>query len=90
MGQIAHLRAEVDKLTESLVRISRREVGLPEVPREARLPLEPMPRDLAEYIRGFASTSVQKQMRDVAYREHAQGVPWATIIAKTVTEEDKP
>lgn len=90
IGQIVHLRAEVDKLTDNLVRISRREAGLSETPRDPRPALKPMPPDLADYIRGFASSSVQKTMRDTAYRQHAAGKTWGEIVANTMIEEKKP
>ena len=89
LDQVAHLRTEVTRLSDALTRISRREVGLPEVPREPRPALQPMPQELREYISGFASASVQKAMRDTAYRQHAAGKPWADIIGSAMTEEEK-
>ena len=88
MQQVAFLREANTKLTESLTRISRREVGLPEVPREARPPLEPMPPELAGYISEFANASVRKTMRDTALRQHAAGKSWAAIVADTMAEEE--
>ena len=90
MGQIAHLREENAKLVDNLTRIGRREVGLPEVPREPRPPMEPMPPELAAYIADFANASVRKTMRDTALRKHAAGKTWAAIIAETTTEEEVP
>lgn len=83
-----HLRAETTRLTEAMTRISRREVGLPETPKEPRAPMTPMPKELADYIRGFAGQSIQKSMRDTAYRMAAAGRPWPEIQALTMAEEE--
>lgn len=76
-------------LTEQLVRVVRREAGMPEVPRAARRKLEPMSETLREYIAGFASRSLQKAMRDSAYKEHASGTPWSEIEAR-ITQPEEP
>lgn len=86
-AQVAYLKSEVAKLSEALTRISRREAGLPETPREAKPPMDPMPDELRHYIEGFAGMSVRKQMRDVAFRRRAQGTPWKVILSDTMTEE---
>lgn len=89
LGQVAFLRAENTKLTDSLTRISRREVGLPEVPRAARPPTEPIPRDILEHCNSYASSSVCKLQRDTALRCHAQGESWESIRARLKTEEEE-
>jgi hypothetical protein len=82
------LRAQNDKLTEHLTRMDRTEHGLHEVPREQRPPVEPMPREIMEYINGFAFPAFRKQMRDTAYRRRARGEPWAAIAASLKSEDE--
>ena len=82
---------ELDRasVVAQLTRISRREAGLPETPKEARKPMEPMPPALAEYIRGFAGQSLQKSMRDQAYIRCAKGESWDSIMADVMREEEE-
>ena len=88
LEQVAHLRREVDRLTDALTRISRREAGMSEVPRDARPPMEPMPPELRHYIDGAATASSRREMMGTAYRQNAAGKPWAQIVAETMTEEE--
>lgn len=91
-----HLRIQLNQMAldrasvvAQLTRISRREAGLPEIPREARPPLTPMPPELVEYIRGFAGQSLQKTMRDQAYIRNAKGESWESIMADVMREEEE-
>ena len=90
-----HLRIQLNQMAldrasvvAQLTRISRREAGLPETPKEPRVEIGPMPEALREYIAGFAGQSLQKQMRDVAYRQRAAGRSWDAIVAETIVEEE--
>lgn len=95
--QVSYLRGELDgalltnaRLMEQLTRISRREAGLPEVPREPR-PIraeDPMPRPLREYILRFASQNMQRSLREQALKRHAQGASWEEILALVTKEDD--
>ena len=88
LAEVAHLRVEVAKLTDALTRICRREVGLPEVPRQLRPPLEPMPQELHEHYKRYGDQRLAKAERDVAYRAHAQGKPWAQIVAEVTAQKE--
>jgi hypothetical protein len=79
-------KALAEKLSDQLVRMERRERGMPEVPKE-RPKLEPMPDVLREYIAGFASPAVKKQMRDQCYRRHGGGEPWTDIVLDLMPTE---
>ena len=91
-----HLRIQLNQMAldrasvvAQLTRISRREAGLPETPKEARKPMEPMPPALVEYIRGFAGQSLQKSMRDQAFIRCAKGESWDSIMADVMSEEEE-
>jgi chromosome segregation ATPase len=85
--EITWLREKNEHLTEQLVRIQRHQAGLHEVPKQPRPALEPMPVELREYVAGFANRSIQKAMRDAAYRRHSQGEPWASIMADAMADD---
>ena len=79
LEQVAHLRAECAKLTEALTRIGRREVGLPEVPRGARVEIGEPPAKLARYIAGFENRSIRTAMWSEARQRRRQGTSWEEI-----------
>lgn len=81
-------REQVKELQESIVRIGRRQAGMSEEPREPRPRLEPMPREIHEYIDGFANPSIRKQMRDQLYRRHGAGTGWGEMMAEIPREEE--
>lgn len=84
------LRAQVDSLMDSLLRISRHEVGMPEVERQARrLDVTPMPKELAEHFASFWNQPMAKMMRAQAYRRHGRGELWEQIM-KDVMEPEEP
>ena len=87
--QLSQMALDRASVVAQLTRISRREAGLPETPKEARKPMEPMPPALAEYIRGFAGQSLQKSMRDQAYIRCAKGESWDSIMADVMREEEE-
>lgn len=89
-SQIGWLRRQNQSLTDQLVRVQRHQVGLHETPREPRPAIEPMPKPLHDYIKGFANKSIQKAMRDAAYKRHAQGEPWNDILEDTMRDEPEP
>jgi len=90
LAQIVYLRAENAKLTETLTRLSRKEMGLSEEPHAPRPPMLEMPRQLADFIRGFADRSIQKSMRDVAYQRVARGATWQQVTQDAMTEDKEP
>jgi len=83
------LRAQNDRLTDHLTRVQRREAGMTETPRAPRPALEPMPRELHDYIKGIAGGSLQKEIRDRCYRRHAKGEPWQSIVQE-ITQPEEP
>ena len=87
LDQVAHLRAECAKLTEAMTRIGRREVGLPEAPRGARVEIGEIPAELARYIAGFESRSIRGAMRSEAFRRRQQGTSWEEIVSDAMKRE---
>lgn len=88
-AEIERLREQNGQLIDSLTRISRREAGLPETPREPRPRLEPMPIELKEYIEKFATPSIRKEMRTRYYRRHGAGEAWARIMDDVMLKEEE-
>jgi hypothetical protein len=86
--EINWLREKNDHLTEQIVRIQRHQAGLHEIPKQPKPALEPMPKEVREYISGFGNPSIRKDMRDRAYRQHARGVPWSEIAETMLSEEE--
>jgi hypothetical protein len=75
------------QLIEHLKRMDRVEHGLGETPRQLKQP-EPMPRALVDHIRAYAGRSTQKMMRDQAYRRHARGESWESIMREALPEDE--
>jgi hypothetical protein len=73
------LRGQVEKLQEHVIRMDRVEHGTSEVPREPRPAMEPMPKELLEYCNSYGDARIRKTMRDAAFKQHRQGVPWSQI-----------
>ena len=87
--QIASLRGQVEKLTDALTRMSRAEKGLPEVPRQPKEPMKAPPKEFHEYVNGFASESVRREIRTVGYKRAANGESWEHILAAVKQENDR-
>lgn len=81
------LRSQTGRLLEQLTRIGRREVGLPEVPRGARVEIGEIPAELARYIAGFESRSIRGAMRSEAFRRRQQGTSWEEIVSDAMKRE---
>ncbi len=77
---IERLRAEVDKLTDALIRQQRFERGMTEAPRQPRKELLPMPEKLKEYLDGIGSASIQREIMSRAYKRHGRGEGWDGIM----------
>ena len=60
-------------------RVERREVGLPEVPREPKKKREPIPDDIRKMIEPFESLQVRRGLEEECYELHDGGVPWSEI-----------
>jgi hypothetical protein len=78
--EVEYLRGQNQVLQDALIRLQRKQSGLSELPREARPAVEPMPDELKAYIEGFAGKGIRKQMRDTAFRRHAGGESWNSIV----------
>lgn len=66
-------------------RLERKDHGMTEVPREARLTNnDPMPEALRDYITSFGDSRTIKNNRAVAYQRHSGGESWEKIIADVV------
>jgi hypothetical protein len=88
--QVAWLREQNAHLQDQIVRMQRREKGLPEVPREPRAPVGKMPDRLREYIEGFAGAPTRKQMRDAAFRRRVEnGESWESIERDVLSDEEE-
>ena len=87
--EIEWLRGRVQDLEDKRERRDRVGMGMSEAPRAERVPLEPMPPELREYIMGYADPHGQRAQAAVAYRRHARGEPWNEIIADTIEPEDE-
>ena len=85
---IEWLRARVQELEDKRERRERVSMGMAEVPRTERPPIEPMTKELWDYIHGHASPSIQRTMRAEAYKRHAAGEPWDRITEDVLPEEE--
>lgn len=86
--QIEWLQGELEKALEKRDRIDRVDAGLPENHREPPKKREPMPEKLTDYIGGFGSNNMKRQMRSVAYKRHADGETWDSIVDDVVIPEE--
>jgi hypothetical protein len=68
------------QLLQHTMRMGRVEKGLHEVPRELRPPMEPMPLELMAYIKSFAFPQFRRMQYQEAYKKHARGESWASIM----------
>lgn len=89
--QVRYFRGRCEHLEEQVVRMRRHEAGMSELPRQPRPPVEKMPEELAQHIAKFLGKTTKKGMRDTAFKRHAGGEPWSSIMADMMppeTEED--
>lgn len=89
LHDVERLEAQNDKLIDTITRQRRFEAGMAETPRPERKPLEPMPYELQEYIKGWASAATQKMQRSQAYRRHHRGEPWDEIMDDMMREDEE-
>lgn len=87
-NEIAWLREELSKALEKRDRIDRVDAGMAEVARPPPVKREPMPQKLIDYIGGFGSKSMKRQMRSTAYRRNAEGESWEKIVEDVVVPEE--
>lgn len=83
-------REQMSKLTEHFTRIQRVENRMPEVPREAREEIEPMPSTLATYIGQWGSPKTQQMQVREARQRRQSGVPWAIVERDLRLKEQAP
>lgn len=83
----ARLREQINKLLDTMTRVTRREVGLPEVAREPRPRMEKMPETLQAHFLAFNNREQGRYEMGAAYKANAQGTPWETIMAKVLPQQ---
>jgi hypothetical protein len=83
------LRVMNDQLMDHVKRINRVEHGLGELPRAKREPIETMPKQLRDYIDGFASAPLRVELRDLAFQRRIDGESWEEIIATLMQGESR-
>lgn len=86
----ARLVAENARLLEHTIRVARVEHRMPEVPREARDEIEPMPSTLATYIGQWGSPKTQQMQVREARQRRQSGVPWAIVERDLRLKEQAP
>lgn len=74
-------------LLDHIMRMQRREAGLPEAPRQQKPDIGPIPRPLLDHINSFAAKSVRKLQRDQAIQRRKNGEPWEVIMRDVMGEE---
>jgi hypothetical protein len=90
----AQLRAKVEtlearnrELTGQVVRIVRREMGMPEEPRKPREAPDPMPPELRAYYDNLWPAAIAKSLRDKAFQRRARGETWLEIAETVLPDE---
>ena len=85
-----HLRAEVNRLTDALTRIGRREVGLSEVPRGPRPEIGTMSDGLRQKIAGAGDRSIRHMMTREALLRRQRGESWEEIERDALKPQKEP
>ncbi len=75
------LRVQNAELLEHVQRMDRVEHGVAETPRKPREDFGRPPKLLDDYINGFASPALRKEMHDRKWRMRAKGTAWEAIQA---------
>lgn len=86
--QVSWLREQERTLVEQLVRLQRTRNGLPETGERPKPRVEPMPKELKDYIRSFSNRSVQKQQSDTAFARYRAGESWDEILQGLRREDE--
>ena len=77
---VERLSTQNGKLIDDLTRQRRVEAGMTETPRQEGKPLEPMPYEFQQHIKGWGGSGTQRMQRAQAYRRHHQGESWDEIM----------
>lgn len=77
-------RGANDRLLDHVLRVQRREAGMPELPRAPVPEPEPfrVPPETEALIRGFESEAVQNAIRTQIRERHANGTPLSELHAE--------
>ena len=76
------LRDKNDEADEHIRRITRKQEGLTESPREPKKKVEPIPIEIERIIMGFDNEQTRSDMRNHArIARHRDGTPWSVIQA---------
>ena len=77
------MREQVDDLQDHVQRITRRQEGMTESPREAKRPIEAIPPELEAIIMRFGSEQTRTDMRNQArISRHRDARAWSEITAE--------
>ena len=80
LDDVERLSTQNGKLIDDLTRQRRVEAGMTETPRPERKPIEPMPYEFQQHIKGWGGSGTQRMQRSQAYRRHQQGETWDEIM----------
>ena len=76
-----YLREQNERLTDTALRVRRKEAGMPESHVRDRPPVhDDMPPEVLRYVQGFESDAMRNALEDDVLRARQQGTPWAEII----------
>ena len=74
------LRELNDKLVDSIIRIQRKEIGLPEIQPEKRQPVEPLPQAVIGLINAWDDPLIRADMEKQARAVYRQSKDWNAVI----------
>jgi hypothetical protein len=89
-AECARIVEQNDRLIEHLTRMDRLEHGVTEEPRLPRKQIPPMPNEIRDYIKGFASDQVRREIQRTAYMEYREAGDWEGVLNKLRRQEDEP
>ena len=85
-ADIAWLRERVEFLEDRAERRQRKELGMLEEPRKARVERVDMPPELVQYISRWANPKMKHEMFRAAFRRNNAGESWDSIKADIMNE----
>ena len=74
------LQRQYDKLVDELLRIRRKDSGMPESHARERTPHDDMPPSVVAYIQGWDSEAMRQSIEDDVWRSREYGTPWSEIM----------
>lgn len=83
-----YLRGKVDALTDSIVRMQRKEHGMTEVPRPAKPEQEPIPMEAITYLQGWSNPASRRMELQGMLKKRADGKSWEQILREAMEPRD--